>query len=63
MGSVAVVHRLSWSEACGIFFDQILNWQADAYPLHHQESPGVKVFLKKYSVLMEIFSKRVCEYL
>ena len=47
MGSVAVVHRLSWSEACGIFSDQISNWQADSYPLHHQESPGIKVFLKK----------------
>ena len=43
MGSVAVVHRLGWSEACGIFSNQISNWQADAYPLHHQERPGIEV--------------------
>jgi len=39
--SVAVVHRLSCSTACGIFPDQVsnpgtLHWQADSYPLYHQ---------------------------
>ena len=39
-GSVAVVHRLSCSTACGIFPDQgsnpcFLNWQTDSYPLSH----------------------------
>ena len=42
-GSVAVVHKLSCSMACGILPDQglklcPLNWQADCYPLHHQQS-------------------------
>ena len=35
--SVVVAHRLSYSEACGIFLDQgsnlcPLHWQADSYP-------------------------------
>ena len=43
MGSVAVVHGSSCSEACGIFLDQGLNpcplhWQVDSYPLCHQGS-------------------------
>ena len=42
IGSVVVGHRLSCSTACGIFPDQELNlcplhWQADSYPLYHQE--------------------------
>ena len=42
-GSVAVVHGLSFSEACGIFLDQglnpyLLHWQADSLPLSHQGS-------------------------
>ena len=43
-GSVVVVHRLSYFEACAIFPDQGLNpcplhCQADSYPLYHQGSP------------------------
>ena len=44
--SVAVVHKLSCSAACGVFMDQGLNlclmhWQADSLPLSHQGSPGI----------------------
>ena len=40
----AVVHRLGFSMACGIFQDQgsnlcLLHWQADSSPLDHQGSP------------------------
>ena len=43
MGSVVVVHGLSYSTACGIFLDQgsnlcPLHWQANSYPLCHQGS-------------------------
>ena len=39
-GLVAVAHRLSRSEACGIFPDQGSNpWQEDSLPLSHQGSP------------------------
>ena len=43
-GSVAVVHGLSCSAACGIFPDQgsnlcLLHWQADSLLLSHQGSP------------------------
>ena len=42
--SVAVVHGLNCSVACGIFLGQGLNpcpldWQVDSYPLSHQGSP------------------------
>ena len=44
LGSVAVVHGLSCSEACGIFLDQksklgLLHWQVESLPLSHQGSP------------------------
>ena len=43
-GSVLVAHGLSCSSPCRIFPDQGLNpcslhWQADCYPLYHQQSP------------------------
>ena len=43
-GSIVVVHRLSFSEACGIFLDRRLNphllhRQVDSLPLSHQGSP------------------------
>ena len=43
MGSEVAAHRLSCSEACGIFPDQgsdpcPLHWQVDSYPLCHQGS-------------------------
>ena len=49
-GSVVVVHGLSCLEAGGIFLDQgsnpcPLHWQADSYPLYHQESPLTINFL------------------
>ena len=42
-GSADVVHRLSCSEACGIFPDKgwnpcSLHWQVDSYPLYPQGS-------------------------
>ena len=42
--SVAVALWLSCCKACGIFPDQgsnscLLHWQADSYPLYHQEVP------------------------
>ena len=48
--SVVVVHTLSCPTACGIFPKQVLNlcplyWQADSYPLYHQESPRKNFFL------------------
>ena len=44
VGSVAVAHRLSCLEACGIFPDQgsnqcLLHWQVDSEPQDHQGSP------------------------
>ena len=44
VGSVAVAHRLSCLEACGIFPDRgsnrcPLHWQVDSEPQDHQESP------------------------
>ena len=52
--SVVVAHGLSCSTACGIFPDQGLNpyplhWQADSYPLHHQESPRSWPFSRCFS--------------
>ena len=43
-GSVVMAHRLSCSEACGIFLDQgsnpcPLHWQADSYLLDHHGNP------------------------
>ena len=43
-GSEPAAHRLSYSEACGVFPDQgsnlcPLHWQVDSYPLRHQGSP------------------------
>ena len=48
-GPVVVAHGLSCSTACGIFLDQELklcplHWQADSYPLCHQESPCFLIF-------------------
>ena len=48
-GLVVVAHGLSCSTACGIFLDQELklcplHWQADSYPLCHQESPCFLIF-------------------
>ena len=48
-GSMAVAHRISCSEACGIFLDQgwnpcSLRWQADPLPLSHQGSPNFFFF-------------------
>ena len=42
-GLICAVHRLSCSEACGIFPDQglnprLLHWQVDSLPLSHQGS-------------------------
>ena len=56
MGSVVVAHELNCPKACGILPGQgsklyPLRWQADSYPLYHQESPG-KLFLME---IKEIF--------
>ena len=45
LGSVVMAHRLSCSEARGIFLDWgsnpcPLHWQVDSQPLDHQGSPG-----------------------
>ena len=50
MDSVVLIHGLSCLMACGIFLDQWLNryplhWQADSYPLHHQESPATGFYV------------------
>ena len=50
--SVGAAHGLSCSMACGIFPDQglnpcPLNWQANSYPLYHQESPQIVFNIKK----------------
>ena len=46
-------HRLSCSEACGIFPDQgsnpsPLHWPADSYPLCHQGSPYLNLLMAAY---------------
>ena len=46
---IVVAHRLSCSEACGIFPDPglnlcLLHWQADTLPLSHQASPSSRNF-------------------
>ena len=51
-GSVVVAHRLSCSEACGIFLDQGSNpcplpWQADSYGAT-QEVPKVGLLLSDF---------------
>ena len=43
-GSVALVHKLSYSAACRLFLDQgsnpyVLHWQVDYVPLNHLGSP------------------------
>ena len=48
LGSVAVVHGLTCSMACGILLDQgsnpcCLHWQVDSYPLYHLGSPVWRV--------------------
>ena len=55
VGSVAGAHRLSSSEACGVFLGRSLNpcllhWQATALPLSHQGCPCALVF----SVFLEL---------
>ena len=55
MGSVAGAHRLSSSEACGVFLGRglnpcLLHWQATALPLSHQGCPCALVF----SVFLEL---------
>ena len=51
--SVAVFHRLSCSEACGVFLDQGLNlcplhWQVDCHPLYHYGSPELNISCNFY---------------
>ena len=58
--SVAVVHGLPCSVACGTFSDQGLNpcpllWQADSYPLYHQESPRFFFFFNSYDTFLKTF--------
>ena len=48
VGSVVVVHGLSYSETCGIFWDRVsnpclLHWQVDSLPLSHQGSPPLGI--------------------
>ena len=52
-GSIVVAHKLSCSEACGIFLDQglnpcLLHWQVDSLPLSHQGSPVQQLFKTKF---------------
>ena len=59
--SVVVVHRLSYSEACGILRDQgsnscLLHWQEDSLPLSYQGSPTLG-FLE---IENRIFIAEVC---
>ena len=47
-----MVNGFSYSAACGIILDQVLNpcplhWQVDSQPLLHQGSPGVIIKKKK----------------
>ena len=64
--SIIAAHGLSCSGACGIFLDQgsnpcLLCWQADSFPLSHQESPkflllfiGVFLFYVKTSQMNHV---------
>ena len=71
-GLSSVAHGFSYSAVCRIFLDQgsnpcPLHWQAESYPLHHQESPPPRLkndFLKQvfpecpvtFDVCLEQFS-------
>ena len=62
-GAVVVVHGLSSPEPGGIFLDQGSNpcpllWQADSYPLFHQESPLTINFLL-YAIASLKFSETI----
>ena len=55
MDSVAVVHGVSWSVACGILPGQGSNpcsphWQAESKPLKHQGSPRVSLLTLLFSL-------------
>ena len=62
--SVAVMHRLSRSMACGIFLDRglnpcLLHWQLDSLPLSHQGNPK---YLKKClnQILINVWKRMWC---
>ena len=60
---IVVAHRLSCSEACGIFPDPglnlcLLHWQADTLPLSHQASPSSRNFYLFFFLLPTVFWKR-----
>ena len=62
-GSVVVAHWLSWSAAREIFPDQgwnlrPLHWQADSYPLHHQESPK-EILIQTLKILIPTWFTRL----
>ena len=55
-GSIAAVHRVSCSGACGIFRDQgsnacLLDWQADSLPPSHRGNP-IGLLIDLISVLL-----------
>ena len=61
--SIAVMHGLSCSVACGLFLDRgsnpcLLHWQADSLPLSHQGSPEIHCLLNYFS-----FQRRWCSSL
>ena len=71
VGSVAVVHGLNCSEACGIFPDQgsnpcLLHWQVDSLPLSHQGfnflfhlAPGEDWVPERRTVLANVIQPRL----
>ena len=71
VGSVAVVHGLNCSEACGIFPNQgsnpcLLHWQVDSLPLSHQGcnflfhlAPGEDWVPERRAVLANVIQPRL----
>ena len=60
IGSVAVVHRLSCSEACGIFPDRgsnlcLLHWQIDSLPLSHWGRPLLRFYRITFYLALSVF--------
>ena len=60
-GSIVMAHRLSCSEACGIFSDQgwnpcLLHWQVDSLPLSHQGNPTMMSYPQIVSGCVQSFA-------
>ena len=70
-GSVVVVHGLSCSVACGIFWDQglnpcLLHWRADCLPLSHQGKNPTLILCSFVNLPLSFFVvliKQLCDFI